>query len=173
MLTFFMCVCYTPQRTATKPAAPKPFLLLPAKTCARGASATKQETGTFFSILLHQFQAEVSRPSMQEPPSDPDPSKPCLKKSARMSFWRRSGPPYLEIICEVVGSWASLGSTVMQSTCARTHSPVTTDTPALAPRQRAEARPQHARILAATGSGSLDVCTPVCNGRSTGNSRWA
>jgi hypothetical protein len=35
--------------------------------------------------LEHQFHALVSRPSMQDPPSLPEPSKPCWKKSARMT----------------------------------------------------------------------------------------
>ena len=49
----------------------------------------------------HQFHALVSRPSMQEPASNhesaPDPSKPCRKKSARMTVRHSSSPPNLRV----------------------------------------------------------------------------
>ena len=48
----------------------------------------------FFSILEHQFQALVRRPSMHEPPSSPSPSKACLKKSHRISSFAACNEPY-------------------------------------------------------------------------------
>jgi hypothetical protein len=48
----------------------------------------------FFSILEHQFQALVRRPSMHEPPSSPSPSKACLKKSHRISSFAACSEPY-------------------------------------------------------------------------------
>merc|ERR1712241_1628050 len=51
----------------------------------------------FCSILEHQFQAEVRRPSMQDPASKklsaPLPSKACRKKSARILFRKTFTPP--------------------------------------------------------------------------------
>ena len=43
---------------------------------------------------------------LHEPPSEPEPSKPCLKKSQRINFCNRSAPPYFAMICAVQGSAA-------------------------------------------------------------------
>ena len=48
----------------------------------------------FLANLEHQFQAEVSLPSIQLPPSSPDPSNPCLKKSDKICICNVLGFPH-------------------------------------------------------------------------------